>query len=112
MAPNSIDQPTTERRVTVRFDSTQETPCHYATTDQIECRWARVRDISTGGLGLIMDCSLETGKRLIVELPTRNLTPQGISATVIYNIDNGNGTWVMGCAFVKPLAEQELSALR
>jgi hypothetical protein len=100
-----------ERRVGLRVSSTQETPCHFATLERIECHWAQVRDLSPLGVGLVLDCFLEPGTDVVVELPSKNASFLHVSARVVRSTAQGNARWLTGCVFVKPLTEDAFQAL-
>jgi hypothetical protein len=69
---------------------------------------ATVRDLSTTGIGLTLCFPFRPGTFLAVDL----LGPLGGSRTlltkVIHARDLADGTWHVGCEFVKPLSEGEV----
>ena len=101
-----------ERRVAVRWDSSQQTPCHFATLERIAARWAGVLNVSLQGIGLSLPCDLAPGKELIVELPCRDpVHSQAIVAHVVHCKPLSSGNWAVGCTFARPLSREELDAL-
>lgn len=101
-----------DRRVAVRHDSSQATPCHYALSDRVHCRWAKVHDISRAGIALEMDVSFQPGTRLIVELPGPTYQAiRPVAAQVIRVQQQADGKWLVGCAFAQELNDAELHLL-
>jgi hypothetical protein len=101
-----------ERRVAVRWDSSQQAPCHFATLERIAARWATVLNVSPQGIGLILPCELEPGKQLIVELPCKDIaTPRAVSARVVRSRSHSPGNWDVGCTFDRPLSQGEFDSL-
>jgi hypothetical protein len=72
-----------------------------------EPQWqGRIRDISAGGVGLIMVRRFERGTGVAIELPPSGGYP---GDTVLARVENvkalPGGSWLLGCAFVSPLSE-------
>jgi hypothetical protein len=69
---------------------------------------ATVRDLSTTGIGLTLCFPFRPGTFLAVDL----LGPLGGSRTLLTRVvharDLADGTWHVGCEFVKPLSEGEV----
>ena len=102
-----------ERRVTVRWNSTQQTSCHYATLEKIASRWAIVLNVSVQGIGLGLPFPMEVGQELFVELPCKEpATPKAVSAFVVHVQQKAKDSWSLGCVFSRPLTEDELGTLR
>ena len=72
---------------------------------------ATVRDLSSQGIGLTLCFPFKTGTYLAIDL----LGPLGgnrtLLARVIHARDLADGTWHVGCEFVRPLADEELEPL-
>ena len=72
---------------------------------------ATVRDLSSTGLGLTLCFPFRPGTLLAVDL----LGPLGGTRTlltrVIHARDLADGTWHVGCEFVKPLSEGEVEIM-
>jgi hypothetical protein len=99
--------PGQERRASIRFYSRQ------AISAVVNKSWtAKVRDVSTAGIGLIL--SQPIGVNLIGEVELSN-EDQSLTYTlpirVVHVTDQRNGTWLIGCVFGRPLREEELNAL-
>ena len=74
--------------------------------------WARVQNISTGGLALVLDRMIPTGKVLTAELHHRG---RGFSCRrqirVIYTLQETTGELLAGAAFHPELTGQDLQQL-
>jgi hypothetical protein len=73
---------------------------------------AMIRDLSTTGIGMVLNQSFETGTQLAIELNS----PDGLLAyTVLTRVVHAtrlpNGSHVVGCSFVRELSEEELRNL-
>ena len=67
-----------------------------------------VRDISAGGMALILRQWLEPGTVLIVELETKAARPRRALVHVIHSTQEADGRWITGCGFPSPLSEEQL----
>lgn len=76
-------------------------------------KWtARVRDLSTHGLCLVLGRRFERGAGLAIELPGADPdSPSTLLARVMNVSSESAGQWVLGCAFVSPLSDEELQTL-
>ncbi|HSQ56563.1 MAG TPA: PilZ domain-containing protein, partial [Gemmata sp.] len=71
-----------------------------------------VRDVSTGGVGVVLARRFEVGTELTIELGTGpTSTPRRLPVRVVRIEPDSLGHWVHGCSFVSKLAEEELVAL-
>jgi hypothetical protein len=97
-----------ERRASVRRRAKLRVPCRLA-SDPAGAGWrARVRDVSTLGIGLILPGPLEMGALLEVELQRANgVLVRTVLARVVHVMDDGK-TWTVGCAFASELCDEEL----
>jgi len=103
----------TDRRVAVRYESSQLAPCHYATSERIDCRWAKVHDISKLGIALQMDAAIDLDTRLIVEIPARTYEAIHTIAARVTRVEKlADDEWLLGCVFEKQLSDEEERALR
>ena len=109
--PVGVPAEIAERRGAVRYPSQAATPCHPVPEGDALC-CARVVDISTTGIGLLVDSYVEPETLLAVEL-------QGDDADATYTLlvevrraaKQGDGEWLLGCSFARELTETELRAL-
>jgi c-di-GMP-binding flagellar brake protein YcgR len=105
-------QPTSEfeRRVSVRYQCSSEVSC--SSLAPFERLSGRARDISMGGIALVLATSLRVGTDLVIELKTR--TP-GIGLTlmarVVHSTFEAEGTWIIGAKFLTTPTEEQIEAL-
>jgi hypothetical protein len=101
-----------DRRAAVRWDSTQQAECHFATLERFAARWATVLNVSRVGVGLVLPCSFEAGRELIVKLPCKDLAGEkAVIAYVVHAKAHSPGNWAVGCTFAQPLTQDELDLL-
>ena len=109
---DSLTCPVVERRTRVRYPCTQETSCHFINASHYESQWARVREVSTEGIGLYLDRHIEPETLLLVELRTeRGRFARGVLARIVHADMQSDGSWLVGCAFVNQLSDNEVQAL-
>jgi hypothetical protein len=97
---------TTERRQWRRHLSHAETVCEPA-GDGTRLP-ARVRDVSFGGISLMVRQRLAQGNLLHVNLPGSDSEPR-LLACVVQVSEPAEGSWALGCTFIRELNEQELN---
>lgn len=73
---------------------------------------ARVRDLSSGSIGLVLTRRFEPGTLLVIELEKK---AHGLSHTlvgrVVHATAQNNGGWMVGCTLANKIAEDDLQAL-
>lgn len=70
-----------------------------------------IQDISQGGVALILKRRFERGTGLLIELP--GASPDSVTnvlARVVRVKSHKDGLWLLGCAFVSHLSEEELES--
>ncbi|HKA08331.1 MAG TPA: PilZ domain-containing protein [Gemmataceae bacterium] len=73
---------------------------------------AEVSDLSTAGVGLIVDEKLDAGSALLVDLHCGNDKPnRPMLACVVYATDRPDEKWAAGCQFLRELTNPELREL-
>jgi hypothetical protein len=100
-----------ERRAHPRFARDLEARCRVASAEAEPLWVARVRDISAGGIGLLLSRELDVGELLTVEVRLADGThaaPQ--TARVTNTRAHLQGGWVVGCQLLTPLGEDQLRA--
>ena len=100
-----------ERRVRVRHPSEAQTTLQPVNGREPVRLSARVRNISRGGINLLVPRECQPGDMLGVDLPS----PEGDSsytvlACVIHATPGPDGDWVVGCTFAQELSDAELRA--
>ena len=101
-----------DRREWVRYPTHLEAFYHPG-PDQPGDFWrlAEVRDLSVGGIGLLVNRCLDAGTVLTVELDTANGNPSQVhQARVVHAKPQADGTWFLGCIFVNKLRAADLQA--
>ena len=85
----------------------------YGGTGETDELWPLVvRDVSAGGIGVLLARRFELGTELTIEMTTGpDVTPRWLAARVVRLEPESNGHWVHGCAFRHPLSDEELTAL-
>jgi len=108
---------TTERRASVRYSCDPESfsddnACRPITATQKDSWSATVRDLSTGGIGLVVSRRFELGTLLIVDLEdAEHTTRSSLLVRVVHIAQDERAAWVLGCAFTHKLSESELLSL-
>ena len=103
-----------DHRVWVRYARSPDMPGVAETqAGNEQVAWsAQIQDISRGGVSLIGNRSFDPGTVLKIDLPNSDqVVPSTVLARVVHANAKPNGVWVLGCAFVKELREEELRAL-
>jgi hypothetical protein len=101
-----------ERRVWIRYPSSAEAACQPANAEDAAPVIARVRNISRGGISLVVNRWYEPGMLLSIQLP--DATPESASTILAYVVRSnpkGEGEWAVGCTFATELDEDDLKTL-
>jgi hypothetical protein len=101
-----------DRRVWVRFPDKGQAVVRTAAHSGPAPIAARVRDLSRGGIGLVVDREFDGGNLLLVDLPP---SADHDGATVLAHVLRADplprGGWVLGCAFAAEPADGSSAAL-
>src|SRR5437764_10748682 len=99
-----------ERRVWVRYPSKAETVVK-PINNGVDTRFsARVRNVSRGGLSLVVNKQFEPGDLVSIELPgASEAKTDTVLACVIHVHATADKNWVLGCTFSEELGEDELA---
>lgn len=103
-----------ERRASVRYECdpdsfSTDNSCRPITASKRESWPAMVRDLSTSGIGIIVNRRFEPGTLLTVDLEDAGRTSQrSLLVRVIRTAQEHPNSWVHGCAFTHPMSEAEL----
>lgn len=119
---------TKQRRLWVRYDCALAVRCREVSINRSRSRengfpsnyndlgkrWpAKVLNISRGGLKLEVGNPFRIGAQFFLELDSGpHSRPRTLVARVKHINCKGDNRWAIGCAFTKPLSDQELTALR
>jgi PilZ domain-containing protein len=96
-----------ERRVWVRYPANLEATWQPAQAPA-ERLSARVRDISRGGINLLVQRHLHTGDLLSVELPRGDDATHTVLACIVRVQAVAAGEWAIGCVFSCELGDEDL----
>jgi hypothetical protein len=103
-----------ECRVYERHGCELPTTCQpiAARSDQ-DIQWqATIRNVSEGGLAVVLGRRFERGAGLAIELPGTGSRPSETLLTKVMNISPlPDGKWLLGCAFVSRLSEDEVQCV-
>jgi len=72
---------------------------------------AQVRDISAGGIGLSLCFPFRPGTLLAIDLQGGAGGSKTLLTRVAHVEDKADGTWYLGCEFVKKLSDSELEMM-
>jgi hypothetical protein len=105
--------PLAEKRQSVRYSCILDASCR--SNDAVEYAPnspAVVLNISTGGVCLMLNERFEPGTLLTIGLQStaQSFLPP-LEVRVVHVVQQANGDWIMGGAFVRPLSEGELQDL-
>jgi serine/threonine protein kinase len=101
-----------ERRASVRYSSNMEASCQPTSRLRERCWSARIQDISSSGMCLILRRRFEPGTVLTAELQG---STESITKTLLIHVmrvhEQSPRKWSVGCAFDRELNDFELKAL-
>src|SRR5436190_17839682 len=101
-----------DRRAWVRYPCSLET-LYQPGKGRLDHHWwfARVRDISSSGIGLILPQQFPPGTQLAIALhSSEQELSQTLEVNVVHVEPYEGGGWILGCTFVNQLSEDELRA--
>jgi hypothetical protein len=101
-------------RVRQRHQCGLQTSCRpIAARSEKDLQWpAQIRDISVASLSLVLGRRFEPGAGLAIEIPaTASTSGDTLLVRVLRVTAEPDGTWLLGCAFVSELSEEELQGL-
>lgn len=109
-ADSSNPSKSDNRRFWVRYPADLGTSVQLADHPGEDRIPARIRDISRGGVNLLIDTSFEPGQLLSLDLPSAE-DPDRIFhllACVVRSVSEPNGRYALGCVFSRELTEEDL----
>jgi len=101
-----------ERREAIRYGISLETSGRLIADLENDQSQARVRNISAGGISLVLNHGIEPDTVLNVQLlnrPTMFLCK--VQVRITYIVEHPSGDWILGGAFIDKLSEDDLRAL-
>ena len=105
---------TDDRRAWIRYRTDVETFCHAVTGRKEADVWwqGQVRDLSRGGVGLMLDRWFPLGTLLMIELPSRGTSSVYlVLAKVVRAVEQADGRWEIGCVLVTGPNNDDFEAL-
>jgi hypothetical protein len=82
------------------------------TSKRPETQRAWVFNLSSSGIGLLVDVAMEPDSQLIIHLQSaRTGAVFDLLARVAHSTPQPNGEWLVGCKLAKQLSQEDLDAL-
>jgi PilZ domain len=101
-----------ERRRAVRFECQRRNSWRLFATTTCSSGQGTVNDISVSGISLSVDSALRPG--MFLDLSLASPDGEGFSQPMLVRVrrvtPQADGSWLVGCKFVKKLTEEELRA--
>ena len=101
-----------DRRAHVRFPCELDGSCSPIGATRGTQWTGKVKDISRGGLGVVLSRRFELGTLLSLEIQEADGRMSGtLLARVVHVTPHSAGGWLVGCCFVNELGDEEVKAL-
>jgi c-di-GMP-binding flagellar brake protein YcgR len=101
-----------DRRAFNRYPAQVETTVHLANSSDPTPYPARVRNISQGGISVLVGKEFAPGQLLSVELPTLDKQVTfTVLVCVVHSVPHGKNEWALGGTFARELSEEDLLAV-
>lgn len=72
---------------------------------------ATVKNISAGGMGVVLCFPFKPGTHLAIAIQTVEVR-RTLLVRVVHVLDQADGTWFLGCEFVRQLQDDEVEEIR
>jgi PilZ domain-containing protein len=105
---NVVTEPRANQRAALRYASCLKTICHIATSQGGFVRDAKVHDLSTDGVGLILEERVEPGTLLSVELENSLKSLFRTVLARVVHVRKQADAWLVGCTFIRGLENGEV----
>jgi hypothetical protein len=103
----------TERRTAERYPSDLLTSVHPLALPKKESVAAMVKDVSTGGISLVIRYRFEPGTLLVIDIDgASDSGAHPLLGRVVHTTPRADGRWVLGCALRRQLSAEQLQACR
>lgn len=111
--PENQEADDNDRRAFLRHRSKPETPSFAITGEEEIITWkARVRDLSKGGLSLLVNSSFPEGAVVEIELPNPEADVSRILPARVVRCSTENGVhYTVAVAFLEELNDEEIDSL-
>jgi hypothetical protein len=107
--PTKLLEEHSERRIWVRYPCDVEATCQPADHLDGMRLSARVRNVSRGGINLVVDAPVQAGSLLSVELPGATPACSSVVLGYVVRVTQGSdGDWSVGCTFATELHDEDL----
>jgi PilZ domain len=107
---SEAETPGEDRRSATRYPSDHDASCHRPATADITP--VQIKDVSSGGVGLLCGRRFERGTVLVLDLNDTALPIVSLLARVVRLGVQADGRWLVGCTLLGELSEEEVQALR
>ncbi len=102
---------TEERRAFPRYPVDWEVVCKALAGGRGDSWKARLRDVSAGGIGVVLERRFERGTTLTVQLQNGSAeAPRTLLARVMHATRLPEGEWLLGLSLLRQLSEEQLQA--
>jgi len=100
------------RRESVRYNINLDTSCLLIAALEGDSSPVRVRNISAGGISLVLSHGVEPDTLLTVQLLNRpRMFLCKIDVRITYVVEHPSGDWILGGAFTRKLTDDELRSI-
>jgi hypothetical protein len=101
-----------DRRASTRYPCNLSTSCRIAALVAGDPIPGRVRNISAGGISLVLGHPVDGGDEITVELRSNfRHFARAMLVRVAYCVEHPSGDWIVGAAFTQPMTEEEVKLL-
>jgi hypothetical protein len=101
-----------ERRAAQRFTCNLQTTGHTLGPRGGNTWVATITNISSTGIGLIHRCRVKPGTVLVIKLQSNSQKlSRPLPVRVMHATPQENEEWLLGCAFVRKISEEDLQTL-
>lgn len=101
-----------DRRFSVRYKSSLNGRCSAMRGGEGEGWPAKLRDVSVSGIAILVRRRFEPKTILALEVGRETGKPTtSYTIRVVRNMDTGNGLWLLGCTFLRPIDEDTMKTL-
>jgi hypothetical protein len=100
-----------EQRGWIRYDCALKAECQIASDPEKKIYPVEVVNISAGGIGLQVHQPVEAGTLLSLKLASTNSHQERTILACVVHVVPREGTWQLGCNFIRELNEADLEAL-
>jgi hypothetical protein len=100
------------RRESIRYNINLETSCLLIAALEGDPMPVRVRNISAGGVSLVLNRGVEPDTMLTIQLLNRpRMFFCKVDVKITYIVEHPSGDWILGGSFARRLTDEELRSL-